>query len=66
MTDLVADIALKIAGLDDADIQKINARIPDVQNIVHLIQTHSDQVKRIVDDLGPIVQKILAKQRNAP
>jgi hypothetical protein len=65
VTGFVEDIAFKLAGLDDADIATINTRIPDIQNLIHILQTHTDQVKRVVDDLGPIIQKVLAKQRSA-
>lgn len=64
MTGWIEDSALRFMGLDDNDIKKLNERIPDVQNLIHIVQTHQDQLNRVINDLAPILQKIIAKQRS--
>lgn len=63
MTGPFEDAALRFEGLTDADIAKLNERLPDLQNLITVVQTHQAQINRVVTDLLPIVQKIIAKQR---
>jgi hypothetical protein len=62
MTGFIEDTALKFMGLDDADIQQINARLPDIQNLITVALAHQTQLNRVMT-LLPIVQKIIAKQQ---
>ena len=63
MTGFLEDSVLRMEGLNDDDIAKLNARLPDIQNLITVIQSHQPQFNRVLTDLLPIVQKILAKQR---
>lgn len=63
MTGLFEDGFLRMEGLDDADIAKLNERLPDIQNLVAVLQAHIPQITRVLTDLSPIVQKIIAKQQ---
>jgi hypothetical protein len=62
VTSLIEVTVLKSMGLDDNDIDAINARIPDVMNLITVIQTHQAQFNRVMA-LLPIVQKALAHER---
>jgi hypothetical protein len=63
MTGFIEDGVLRLMGLSDADIAKLNERIPDVQNLIYVLQSHQAQLNRVLTDLAPIIQKLLAKQR---
>lgn len=63
MTGPFEDGILRFEGLDDAEIAKLNERLPDLQNLIAVVQTHIPQFNRVMSDLLPIVQKIIAKQR---
>lgn len=63
MTGFLENDALRFEGLSDADIAKLNERLPDVQNLLTVLEAHMPQINRVMNDLGPIIQKIFAKQR---
>lgn len=63
MTGFLENDALRFEGLSDADIAKLNERLPDVQNLLTVLEAHMPQINRVMNDLGPIIQKIIAKQR---
>ena len=64
MTGFLEDNLLRMEGLDDADIQKLNDRLPDIQNLLLILQTHQAQINRVMTDLIPIFEKVIAKQRD--
>lgn len=57
---------LQMEGLDETDIAKLNERLPDIQNLLLVLQNHQAQINRVMTDLIPIVEKIIAKQRTLP
>jgi len=63
MTGFLENDALRFEGLSDADIAKLNERLPDAQNLLTVLEAHMPQINRVMNDLGPIIQKIIAKQR---
>lgn len=63
MTGFLEDNLLRMEGLDDDDIQKLNERLPDIQNLLLVLQTHQAQINRVMTDLIPIIEKIIEKQR---
>lgn len=63
MTGLIEDGMLRFEGLNDQDIANLNAILPDIQNLVLVVQKHQVQFNRVVRVLLPLIQKILAKQR---
>lgn len=54
---------LRFEGLTDQDITDVNAIIPDLQNLILIIQKHQDQFNRVMKVLLPVVQKVLDKQK---
>lgn len=63
MTGFLEDNILRFEGLTDTDISTLNARLPDLQNLLSVLESHMSQIDRCVKDLAPIVNKIIAKQR---
>jgi hypothetical protein len=63
MTGFLEDNLLRFEGLSDQDIATLNAALPDVQNLLTVLEAHMPQINRVMNDLGPIIQKIIAKQR---
>ncbi len=63
MTGAIEDMALRFEGLDDNDIARLNGILPDIENLVVVTQKHQAQFNRVVNTLLPIIQKIIAKQR---
>lgn len=63
MTGFIEDDVLRFEGLSTEDIAKLNERLPDLQNLITVLQTHMPQINRVIADLGPIAQKIIAKQQ---
>jgi hypothetical protein len=59
MTGWLENEALLLAGLDEADIATINTRLPDLQNLILVVQTHQAQINRVLNDLLPIAQKLI-------
>ncbi len=62
MTGFLEDQALRFMGLDDNDIKQLNDRIPDVMNLIRVLEAHMDQINRVMA-LSPIIMKLLAKQQ---
>ena len=63
MTGFIEDDVLRFEGLSTEDIAKLNERLPDLQNLITVLQSHMSQINRVIADLGPIAQKIIAKQQ---
>lgn len=63
MTGFIEDSLMRMEGLDDNDITNINAVLPDIQNLVSIAQSHQKQFNRVLSVLLPVVQKVIAKQR---
>jgi hypothetical protein len=51
-------------GLTDAEIATIQARLPDILNLLHVYETHEAQINRVQKDLLPILAKVLAKEQS--
>lgn len=64
MTGAFEDGILRFEGLDDAEIAKLNERLADLDNLIAVGLAHQAQFNRVVSDLGPIIRKIIAKQRS--
>ena len=62
MTGTFENMLLRSEGLTDDDIAKLNERLPDVQNLISVFESHLPQITRVVNDLGPIIQKVITKQ----
>lgn len=63
MTGFIEDSVLRFEGLDDNDIANLNRILPAIQNLVNVYQAHVKQINEVQKVLLPIVQKILAKQK---
>lgn len=63
MTGIIEDSFLRFEGLDDADLAAINRILPDLENLVVVAKNHQAQFNRVVTVLLPIVEKIIAKQK---
>lgn len=64
MTGFMENTGLRMAGLDDQDIANLNAILPDLQNLIHIVQTHQAQFDRVLKVVLPLAQKVIAKERN--
>jgi hypothetical protein len=64
MTGFFEDGVLRFMGLDDDDISALNDRLPDIQNLLTLVQTHQAQFNRVLTTILPMAQKVIAKQRD--
>lgn len=62
MTGFIEDIGLKAEGLSDADIATVNKRLPDLIYYSQLIKKELPRLTGLINDLEPIVEKILKKQ----
>jgi hypothetical protein len=48
--------------LTDQEIALLQARIPDLINLIKVALAHTDQGRRVMKDLGPIFIKMLSKE----
>lgn len=62
MTGLIEDIGMRAEGLNDQDIAMVNKRIPDLIYYFQLIKKEHARLGALIDDLEPIVEKVLKKQ----
>lgn len=63
MTGPIEDMALRFEGLDDNDIARLNGILPDIENLVVVTKNHQAQLNRVLNVLLPIIQKVIAKQK---
>jgi hypothetical protein len=63
MTGFLEDNLLRMEGLDDNDIARLNGIMGDLQNLVVVAKNHQAQFNRVATVLLPIIEKIIAKQR---
>lgn len=63
MTGFIEDEVLRAEGLDDADIALINQELPDLENLITVLESHLAQINRVMKLLA-VVQKVIAKQES--
>jgi hypothetical protein len=62
MTGFMEDTALRMAGLDDNDIALLNKELPDLENLITVVQNHMAQIDRVAK-LLPVLKKVIDTQR---
>lgn len=63
VTGFIEDQVLRFEGLDDSDIAKVNAALPDIQHLDGVLLAEWPRINRLVTAIGPIIEKIVAKQK---
>lgn len=63
MIGFIEASALRMEGLTNEDIDGLNAVLPDIQNLLKVVDSHKAQFDRVFKVVMPIAQKIVAKQQ---